>query len=70
MTINVGKIDRIARLLIGLVLLFSPLLNIPAIWSNSAFAYISMGVGAILALTSVFGFCPMYRMIGRSTCKV
>jgi hypothetical protein len=67
MTLNLGNIDRIARLLIGLALFVLPLLNIPAIWSSSALAYTSMGVGLILALTAVFGFCPIYRILGRST---
>jgi hypothetical protein len=70
MTLNIGNIDRIARLVIGLALLASPLLNIPAIRSSSALAYTSMGVGLILTLTAVFGFCPIYRILGRSTCKI
>jgi uncharacterized membrane protein YedE/YeeE len=48
MSANVGNMDRILRGILGLVLFFAPLLNIPAIWSNAALAYASMAVGIIL----------------------
>lgn len=70
MTANVGNIDRIARFVLGLVLFFAPLLNIPAIWSSAGFAYGSMAVGLVLVLTAMFRFCPLYRVLGLSTCKL
>jgi hypothetical protein len=70
MTPNLGNIDRITRLLIGLALFFAPLLNLPAIWSSSTAAYVSMCVGLILTLTALFRFCPLYRILGMSTCKL
>lgn len=70
MTANLGTWDRILRLVIGLALLFSPLLNIPAIWAESSWAYVSMAVGLILTATALFNFCPMYRIFGISTCKL
>lgn len=70
MTANVGNIDRIARFVLGLVLFFAPLLNIPEIWSNAGFAYGSMAVGLVLVLTAMFRFCPLYRVLGLSTCKL
>lgn len=70
MTANVGSPDRLIRGIVGLLLLFMPLLNIPAIWSSPAFAYGSMAVGLILVLTALFRFCPLYRIIGISTCRL
>ena len=70
MTANIGSVDRVLRLIIGLVLLFSPLLNIPAIWSSETWAYLSMAVGLILAGTALFKFCPVYQLLGISTCKL
>jgi hypothetical protein len=70
MSANVGNADRLFRLVVGIILLLSPLLNLPAIWSSSGFAYASMAVGVILIATSLFRFCPLYRLIGVSTCKL
>ena len=70
MIANLGSIDRLFRAILGIVLLISPLLNMPAIWSSAAFAYGSMAVGLILVLTAFFRFCPLYWIIGISTCKV
>jgi hypothetical protein len=70
MTANLGNPDRLIRALIGLALFFLPLLNMPAIWSSAAFAYGSMAVGVILMATALFRFCPLYRLVGLSTCKL
>ena len=70
MTANVGSVDRILRVIFGLALIFAPLMNMPAIWSSAALAYASIGVGLILVATAFFRFCPLYRIIGLSTCKI
>ncbi len=70
MTANLGSVDRVLRLLIGLALLASPLLNIPAIWSDGTWAYASMAVGLVLTGTALFNFCPIYKVLGISTCRL
>lgn len=70
MTANLGNADRAIRLILGLVLIFAPLLNTPAIWSSATLSYGSMIVGLILAGTALFRFCPLYRILGISTCKL
>lgn len=67
MNTNVGMIDRFVRLGLGLILLFSPLLNIPAIWSSQTFAYVSMAIGLVLIGTGLFGHCLLYRVFGIRT---
>ena len=69
MSVNVGKADRVFRAILGLVLIIAPLLNMPAIWSNAALAYGTMVIGLVLVATALFRFCPLYRIIGFSTCK-
>lgn len=64
---NMGSVDRVLRLAIGLVLLISPLLNLPAIWTSAWVAYTSMGLGILLGITAVFGVCPLYSMLGIRT---
>lgn len=70
MAANVGKIDRLLRFILGFVLVVLPLMNFPELWSNEWLAYASMGIGAVLALTAVISFCPIYRLFGMSTCKL
>lgn len=69
MTSNLGRTDRVVRAFGGLALVLAPLANIPPIWTNAAPAYVTMGIGCILIATSLFSFCPLYRVIGLSTCK-
>lgn len=70
MTANLGSPDRLIRAILGLVLIFMPLLNMPAIWSSAVLAYGSMSVGLVLLLTALVRFCPLYRIVGISTCKL
>ena len=70
MTANIGTIDRLLRAVLGLVLIFFPLLNMPAIWSSGLLAYASMAVGLVLVLTALVRFCPLYRVLGLSTCRL
>ena len=64
MNANVGPIDRIVRLALGAALLLSPLLNMPQFWSSQTLAFASMAIGLILIGTGLFGFCPLYRVLG------
>lgn len=70
MTANLGNTDRVLRVILGLVLIFAPLLNMPAIWSSAAFSYGSMIIGLVLVATALFRFCPLYRILGVSTCRL
>ena len=70
MTANLGSFDRLLRAILGLVLIVAPLLNVPAIWSNPLLAYAAMAVGLVLVLTALVRFCPLYRILGLSTCKL
>jgi len=63
MTVNVGSFDRLARLILGAVLI------------AFALGYIAPGtgwnwvgwIGVILILTALFGTCPAYKLFGWST---
>jgi hypothetical protein len=39
-------------------------------WSSATLAYVSMALGAVLVVTAFFRFCPLYRLLGISTCKI
>ena len=63
MTVNVGTIDRIARIVLGIALI------------AFALGYIAPGtgwnwlgwIGVLPILTAVFGSCPAYTLFGCST---
>jgi hypothetical protein len=67
MTGNVGTVDRALRFVIGAALILAPLLNIMGLGANAMVAYLLMAVGGILALTAVFGMCPLYSLLGIKT---
>jgi hypothetical protein len=63
MTVNVGGIDRILRIVAGLAVLslFFVLEGNARYWSL---------VGLVLLFTGIFRFCPAYTLIGLSTCPM
>jgi hypothetical protein len=56
---NVGIIDRIARVIIGIALIIIGL----------SFNYWILAIGILIALTGVFSFCWLYALFGISTKK-
>lgn len=70
MNANVGKTDRIIRIIVGLILAVGPFVTNLGIWSTSTMMYGSIIVGLVLIGTAIFSFCPLYRIIGVKTCKM
>jgi len=64
MSINEGPIDRGIRAVVGALLLLAWLLG----WLSGAVAVVLGVVGIALVATAAVGFCPMYRLLGVSTC--
>lgn len=62
-TANEGTPDRIIRLVLGIVLLALTFTALSGIWQIVAGI-----VGAIMLFTGAVGFCPLYRVLGISTC--
>jgi hypothetical protein len=66
MTQNVGTIDRIARVLIGLALIaFAIPIGLP----QTGWNWIGW-IGVVPLLTGLFGTCPLYSLLGISTCPL
>lgn len=60
---NVGMIDRVIRVIIGLVLIGAFALNmVAAPWS-----YLAILVGIIALITGAVGTCPLYSVLGFTT---
>lgn len=66
MKLNMNAADRIIRLLIAAV--FAILYFTGTV--TGTLGIVLLVVAAIFTLTTVTGFCPLYRIFGISTCKV
>ena len=66
MTTNESSVDRIIRLVIGVVALIAAF----AVGLGSIGGIVLAVVGAVMLVTAAVGFCPLYRVFGISTCKV
>jgi hypothetical protein len=59
MKMNVGTTDRVIRILLGLALIAWALTTGP-VWA---------WIGVVPLATGLFQFCPLYSVLGMSTCK-
>jgi hypothetical protein len=57
---NVGSIDRIARIVLGLVLISLVFVGPQTPWG---------WIGVVPLLTALVGWCPAYRLLGIRTCS-
>ncbi len=69
MNANVGTFDRIARLVLGLILVVAPFVTAYDVWQNDIIKYAAVVAGAVLALTAIFSICPLYSLLGVRTCR-
>ena len=61
MKLNVGGMDRILRIVAGLVLIALAVTGTVGAWG---------WVGVVPLLTGAAGFCPLYPLIGMNTCPM
>ncbi|MGE5505345.1 MAG: DUF2892 domain-containing protein [Actinomycetota bacterium] len=60
MTKNVGGIDRILRLIVGIALIALAATGTVGVWGY---------IGVVPLLTAAIGWCPAYLPLGIKTCK-
>ncbi len=61
MLTNESTIDRALRVVLGIVLLSLAVVGPHTMWGL---------IGLVPLLTGLIGFCPLYRLLGVSTCAV
>lgn len=66
MQANVGTIDRILRIVIGVVLLAYAL---KIGFSDTGWNWVGW-IGIVPILTAVFRYCPAYQLVGLNTCPM
>ena len=66
MQTNTGTLDRILRLVVG-----GTLLAVAGFAQLSTMSIVIIGIVAAIAIATAFaGFCPLYRLVGISTCRI
>lgn len=58
---NVGNVDRMLRVVLGLVLIGLTLAGTIGVWG---------WIGLVPLATAAMGWCPAYTMLGLSTCPM
>jgi hypothetical protein len=61
MKTNVGGIDRVLRIVIGLVLIALAATGTVGVWG---------WIGVVPLATAALGFCPLYTVLGLNTCPM
>ena len=61
MTKNVGGIDKIIRIVLGLALIAATLMGALPVWG---------WIGIVPLATGLMGWCPPYAMLGFNTCSM
>ena len=62
---NIGKIDRVIRILVAVVFIVLYFTNV----ISGTLAIILLALSAIFILTSILGLCPLYLLFGLKTLK-
>lgn len=65
MKTNMGKIDKIVRVLIALF--FSALYSTGTV--TGVLGFVLLALGGVFILTSILSFCPIYSLLGFNTCS-
>lgn len=60
MSQNLGNLDRVARFVLGALLVVLALMGTIGVWG---------WLGVVLLGTAFMNFCPIYRVLGVKTCK-
>lgn len=58
---NVGGMDKIARIVIGVALVVLAAMGQIGVWGY---------IGIVPILTGLFNFCPAYSLLGMNTCSI
>jgi uncharacterized membrane protein YfcA len=61
MTQNIGSLDRIVRIVIGVALIAATLTGAIGVWG---------WIGVVPLATALMGWCPPYAILGFSTCAM
>lgn len=58
---NIGGIDKILRIVVGALLIVLTVTGTIGVWG---------WIGVVPLVAGLFGYCPLYSLIGLNTCRV
>ena len=61
---NMGNADRIFRIIVAILIIVLYFTHV----ITGTFGIVLMVLGAVFVLTSLVAFCPIYSLVGASTC--
>jgi hypothetical protein len=64
MNANVGNADRLIRLVLAALAAVIAV----SVGASSGLGLLLLVVAGVLVVTAAVGFCPLYRLVGKSTC--
>jgi hypothetical protein len=64
MGVNVGTVDRVIRVVVGIIM------GVVAIYVDSLWSLIPAVVGVIALVTALSGRCGIYILFGVNTCRI
>ena len=62
---NMGNVDRVIRVLIALLILGAWISG----FISGTLSLVLLIIAGVFVVTSIFATCPMYRVLGISTCS-
>jgi uncharacterized membrane protein len=60
---NMGTIDKVIRILVAVVVVILYFTHV----ISGVLAIVLLALSAVFVITSLLGFCPLYRLLGLST---
>jgi membrane-bound ClpP family serine protease len=69
MQTNVGTIDRLIRLAIGVILVALPFVGNLPVFDAAWATVLSVIVGLVMLVVSATRICPVYAVLGIRSCK-
>jgi hypothetical protein len=64
---NIGNTERFVRVMFGIILL---IIFMSGAITNSLWNWIILAVSLVLIITAFATFCPLYALLGKSSCEV
>lgn len=70
MPVNMGTVDRVLRVVVGLVLLYLAFFSGASLFAAGVLKWVAVIVGLVMLGTAAMKSCPLYSVLGIKTCKV